>query len=100
MDGTDFTALTGIGGAFVVVALCQVVKQTAGLSDTVWKRIVAALAILIGIGLNFVVLREIGSSDLRWETILMLGIQSGLSGMGLWSSGKAIVETTQAPPQG
>lgn len=98
MDGTELTTVVGLGGGFAVLALVEVVKRSADLPERTFKRWVLLLAVLLGIGWNWLVLSVLRAPDTRWVLLVFLGIQSGLSGMGLWSSAKAQAEASRPDP--
>lgn len=101
----DAQVYLGVGGAFAVVALVEVIKRTLVPPDSLWSRVVPGLSILVGIAWQVLVLRLVAAPDQRWEMVLFLGIAAGLSASGLWSGGKATVEGVQrfignVPPRG
>jgi hypothetical protein len=82
-------AYLGLGGAFVVVALVEAVKRTVELPEAIWKRFIPALSLILGVLWNVLVLRLVGPTP-TVETVIFLGLATGLSAMGLWSGGKSI----------
>lgn len=100
MDPTEFSALLGLGGNFAIVGLTEIVKRAAALPERYEKRFVPLLALLLGIGWNALALSAVQAADTRLVLVVLLGIQSGLSSMGLWSSGKSVIESRTPTPRG
>ncbi len=88
----DFQVLLGVGGAFAVTGLVEVIKRLLALQDTVWSRFVALIAIVVGIGWNYLLMRLLDAPNTNWWMIAFLGIAAGLSSSGLWSGTKAAAE--------
>lgn len=79
----------GLGGALLVAGLVQVVKVALALSDTVWKRFMPLIALVLGVGWNALVASQADDIPMSWNVII-LGIFAGLSAAGLYSGQKAV----------
>lgn len=84
----NVSTLAGLGGAFVVIALVEVIKRTLALADGVWQRVVPGLSLLVGIAWNLLVVVYL-QTPWRWVDVVVLGISAGLMAMGLWSGTKS-----------
>ncbi len=88
----DFQVLLGVGGAFAVTGLVEVIKRLLALEETVWSRFVALLAIAVGVGWNYLLMRLLDAPNDNWWMIVFLGVAAGLSASGLWSGSRSAME--------
>ena len=84
----DASLLIGVGGAGAVAALVQVIKSLTGLSDEPWSRFAPAVAIVLGVGWNWLV-GSILEPPMVQQVIIIQGVLTGLSASGLYSGLKA-----------
>lgn len=84
----DVSVYFGLGGAVIVAALVQVVKQTIGLTDEKWTRFIPITSIVLGIGWNALI-ASMAASPATWQMVVFLGLFSGLAASGLYSGSKA-----------
>lgn len=97
MGSTDLSALIGLGGAGATVALVYVICNALALPEALDKRVRPVVAIVCGIGWNWLLLAFLKAEDARPATIVLYGLLSGFAASGIWSSTKAaVVEPAQA----
>ncbi len=78
----------GLGGSLIVVGLVEGIKRMAALDDSVWMRIVPAIALALGIVWNALIKQLMTDSTMSWWLVLFLGVFTGLSAAGLFSGQK------------
>ncbi len=86
----ELVGVGGLAGAGIVLALVAVLRQTIG-ENIIKPRLIPALAILIGIGLNVAIkLDTVPTEETTWLGTMFLGILAGLSASGLYSGGRSL----------
>lgn len=93
MDDLTLTGLTGVGGAAFTVILVWVIRELLAWPDDRWKRVAPALAIVCGIGWNWLAFLALQPDNIQPWLVVLFGVLSGFAASGAWSSGKnALVE--------
>ena len=86
----ELVGVGGLAGAGIVLALVAVLRQTIG-EDIIKPRLIPALAIFVGIGLNVAIkLDTVPTEETTWLGTMFLGILAGLSASGLYSGGRSM----------
>lgn len=86
----DISILIGLGGVGVVTGLAEVAKRMLDLTPEVERRVMPALALVLGVGFNALVTLALGQEQ-NWPIIVVFGIIAGLASSGAYSGGKATV---------
>jgi hypothetical protein len=79
------------------VALVFVLCNALALPDALDKRVRPVIALICGIGWNWLLLAFLQAADARPATIILYGLLSGFAASGIWSGARnAVVEPMQA----
>jgi len=75
----------GLGGALIVAGLIEAVKRMLGLADTLWTRVLPAVALVLGFVWNVLVWTVWEDIPINWPSVIFLGVFTGLSAIGLYT---------------
>lgn len=83
-DPQAMAGLVGLGGAAIVAALIEMVKRLLCLEETNWTRALPAVALVLGIGWNWLIGPLVVADGMEWRIIVVYGLFSGLAAIGLY----------------
>ena len=87
-DPNAVTGLVGLGGAAIVAALIEMVKRLLCLEDTNWTRALPGVALLLGVGWNWLIGPLIAPDTMEWRLVIVYGLFSGLAAIGLYGGSR------------
>ena len=86
----ELIGVGGLAGAGFVLAFVEMLRRIIG-TDIIKGRFTPGLAVLIGIGVNVLIkLDAVPTEETTWPGTVLLGIMTGLTASGIYSSGKSL----------